>query len=57
MPTAKHSSIRKDADIRVRLNYLFVDKIRALAKKRKTTVSHIVVQALQRELDEDSQSK
>ncbi len=57
MPKAKHSSIRKDADIRVRVNYQFLDKVRALAKRRKTTVSHIVVHSLQKELDEDSNAK
>ena len=52
MPKTIHHSVRKDNDIRIRVNYNFLAKVRELAKERKTTVSHIVYKAIQKELDE-----
>lgn len=52
MPKVKDKDIRKDGYIRVRLTHTLKSKIDAIAKHRKMTVSELVRQLLQAELNE-----
>ena len=56
MPKVKHSSIRKDAEVRARVNYHFLDKLKDLAAKRKIPLSTLIIESLQKELDKDQEN-
>lgn len=50
MPKALHSSIRKDAEIRIRVSYSFQAKVREYAKKQKKSVSTLIRELLDKEI-------
>lgn len=51
MPKTVDAKIRKDADIRTRLSYSLFGKVKALAKRRKVSISELTRQLLQAEID------
>lgn len=51
MPKVLDSVIRKDGYIRVRLSHSFRDQIKVLAKKQSISVSELVRQLLQTEIN------
>ena len=53
----KHPSIRKDAEVRARVNYHFLDKLKDLAAKRKIPLSTLIIESLQKVLEEQSVNK
>jgi hypothetical protein len=57
MPKSVHSSIRKDAEIRVRVSYSYQTQIRALAKSQKKTVSKLMRELLDKEIERTKQVK
>ena len=52
MPKPVHSSVRLDTEIKVRVSYSYQAQIRALAKSQKKTVSTLIRELLDREMDE-----
>ena len=50
MPKPVHSSIRKDAEIRVRVPYIFLDQAKALVKRKKMNLSEFVRSLIEQEL-------
>jgi mRNA-degrading endonuclease RelE of RelBE toxin-antitoxin system len=57
MPKSVHSSIRKDTEIRVRVSYSYQTQIRALAKSQKKTVSKLMRELLDKEIERTKQAK
>jgi len=51
MPKIKDTSLRMSVDLRVRMSYQLMDKLKAMAKDRKVSVSEVVRQILKAETD------
>lgn len=53
MPKTLHHSIRKDSYMRIRLTDSFLSDIKMFAKKKGVTLSDLVRDSLQKELDKE----
>jgi len=51
MPKLLPSNIRKDHDLRIRVSYAFHEKVLKLAKSKKMSISELIRQMLQHEIN------
>ena len=51
MPKPVHSSVRLDTEIKVRVSYSYQAQIKALAKSQKKTVSTLMRELLDKEIE------